>query len=75
MSISLHVEGIAGGTVSQIAQEMVALANRVNIMVTCDVNRCHIIAMPGDRPKDVERQYDVWLELRTPTTHTESEKG
>ena len=58
MTLSIHVEAMAGDSINEVANEMLVLANRNHVNVTCDFNDVKLtMPMNGDPKTLVEEFY------------------
>lgn len=61
MSLTIACEADAGDDIGATIRQMVALANRLEIGLHCDMNGVLVIAEPGDC---AETLLDYWAEVR-----------
>jgi len=59
VTLSIHVEAMPGDSITEVANEMLALANRNNVNVTCKFNDV-VLTMPvnGDPDRLVEEFFN-----------------
>ena len=56
--LSLHLEGFGGQDIEGLVKEMAAVATRIGIWVTCDINGIHVLASPDDNPEALWGNYE-----------------
>ncbi len=61
-NLVLNVEGMIGSDARDVAADLVALAQRLQIMVECRANGVIMRASPGMTADEVYRDWWVWIE-------------
>lgn len=61
-NISLKVDGFAGSDIYKIFDDMLSLANKLEIIITCDINGATVMMKPN---ADLSRAQEMWDETMT----------
>lgn len=59
--LTLRVEGNPSMTVKGVAHDMIELADRMGVMVVCEVNGVDLMATRGMELESLQRQYERGL--------------
>lgn len=62
--LSIHLDCFGGASVEEAVKELPAVATRLGIWVTCDINGIHVMAAPDDSPSVLWGNYEKARERR-----------
>ena len=65
-NVMLRLEGFAGSRVKDIAADMQATANRLDIAVALDMNGTDLLTFPGASVAEIKRDYETQLRSAEP---------
>lgn len=65
-TLYLKVEGAAGGTISEICEEIAKLAERVGVAVQCNINGVEVIGHPGATGPALYKSYCRSVDRKIP---------
>lgn len=60
-NVILPLEGMPGSSVQDIAREMIAVAKRLDLMVSLNMNGTHLLAVPTSTMAEIKRDYEAQL--------------
>lgn len=60
-NVILPLEGMPGSSVKDIARDMIAVAKRMDIMVSLNMNGVHLLALPSTTLAEIQRDYETQI--------------
>ena len=64
-----------GSSVKDIARDMIAVAKRLDLMVSLDMNGTHLLALPSSTMTEIQRDYEAQLQCADLPSPKENDHG